>query len=87
MTGVIDIHAHILPGIDDGSRDWDESRRLLEESYRQGIRYIIATHRIIQDEDCLLTYMICRKSLRRKHERSHLISRLDWDRKRIITRD
>ena len=43
MTGVIDIHAHILPGIDDGSRDWDESRRLLEESYRQGIRYIIAT--------------------------------------------
>ena len=43
MTGVIDVHAHILPGIDDGSRDWDESRRLLEESYRQGIRYIIAT--------------------------------------------
>lgn len=43
MTGIIDIHAHILPGIDDGSRDWDESRRMLEESYRQGIRYIIAT--------------------------------------------
>ena len=43
MTGIIDIHAHILPGIDDGSRDWDESRKMLEESYRQGIRYIIAT--------------------------------------------
>ena len=37
------MHAHILPGIDDGSRDWDESRRMLEESYRQGIRYIVAT--------------------------------------------
>lgn len=43
MTGIVDIHAHILPGIDDGSRDWDESRRMLEESYRQGIRYILAT--------------------------------------------
>ena len=43
MTGIIDIHAHILTGIDDGSRDWDESRKMLEESYRQGIRYIIAT--------------------------------------------
>ena len=43
MTGIIDMHAHILPGIDDGSRDWDESRRMLEESYRQGIRYILAT--------------------------------------------
>ena len=42
MTGIIDMHAHILPGIDDGSRDWDESRRMLEESYRQGIRYIVA---------------------------------------------
>lgn len=43
MTGVIDIHAHILPGIDDGSRDRDRNRRLLEESYRQGTRYTIAT--------------------------------------------
>lgn len=43
MTGIIDIHAHILPGIDDGSRDWDESRSMLEEAYGQGIRYIIAT--------------------------------------------
>ena len=40
MTGIIDMHAHILPGIDDGSRDWDESRRMLEESYRQGIRIL-----------------------------------------------
>ena len=43
MIGIVDIHAHILPGIDDGSRDWDESRRMLEEAYSQGIRYIVAT--------------------------------------------
>ena len=43
MTGIIDIHAHILPGIDDGARDWDESRAMLKEAYMQGIRCIIAT--------------------------------------------
>lgn len=43
MTGIIDIHAHILPGVDDGAKNWDESRKMLEEAYRQGIRHIIAT--------------------------------------------
>lgn len=40
---MIDIHTHILPGIDDGARDWDESRRMLEMAYSQGIRHIVAT--------------------------------------------
>ena len=48
MTGIIDIHAHILPGIDDGSRDWDESRRMLEESYRRESDTLLRP-RIIQD--------------------------------------
>lgn len=43
MTGIIDIHAHILPGIDDGARDWDECRSMLREAYDQGIRHITAT--------------------------------------------
>ena len=43
MTGIIDVHTHILPGIDDGARDWDESRRMLETAYSQGIRHIVAT--------------------------------------------
>lgn len=40
---IIDIHAHILPGMDDGARDWDETRRLLRASQEQGVRHIIAT--------------------------------------------
>lgn len=40
---IIDIHAHILPQLDDGSRSMDESRLLLQEAYSQGIRKIIAT--------------------------------------------
>ena len=39
----IDIHAHILPGVDDGSKDADESRAMLLSAYSQGIRCIIAT--------------------------------------------
>lgn len=41
--GFIDIHAHILPGVDDGSGSMDETVRMLHIAYEQGIRTIIAT--------------------------------------------
>ncbi|MCD8222466.1 MAG: protein tyrosine phosphatase [Clostridiales bacterium] len=40
---IIDVHAHILPGVDDGSRDMEESLRLLDMAYGQGVRAVIAT--------------------------------------------
>lgn len=40
---MIDIHSHILPGMDDGSRSVEESVKMLEASARQGVRYIAAT--------------------------------------------
>lgn len=40
---MIDIHAHILPGIDDGARNWEETGHLLEAAWAQGVRHIIAT--------------------------------------------
>ena len=40
---IIDVHAHILPGIDDGARDMAESCLLLEQAVRQGITAVIAT--------------------------------------------
>lgn len=43
MERIIDIHAHILPGIDDGAADRAESMKLLHMAYDQGIRTIIAT--------------------------------------------
>lgn len=39
----VDIHAHILPGVDDGPKDMEETVRVLRASYEQGIRTIIAT--------------------------------------------
>ncbi len=52
--GWIDIHAHILPGVDDGARDWNEADRLLSLSYDQGVRHIIATPHFKIDQDTKL---------------------------------
>ena len=41
--GYVDIHSHILPGVDDGSTSFEESVRMLEFAYSQGIRRMYAT--------------------------------------------
>lgn len=43
MDNYIDIHSHILPGLDDGSKSMEETKRMLETASREGIRTIIAT--------------------------------------------
>ena len=55
MRQGIDIHAHILPGVDDGAADWAEAEAMLQEAERQGIRCIIATphYRPGQNRDVL----------------------------------
>ena len=40
---MIDIHAHILPEVDDGSRSMEESLALLKESSQQGISDVVLT--------------------------------------------
>ncbi len=40
---MIDFHTHILPGIDDGAKDISEALKILDLSYKQGVRHIIAT--------------------------------------------
>lgn len=39
----IDMHCHILPGVDDGAKDLAETKKMLEIAYAEGIRCIIAT--------------------------------------------
>ena len=43
MEGYIDMHCHILPGVDDGAKDIDETKAMLRIAYEEGIRCIIAT--------------------------------------------
>ena len=40
---MIDFHSHILPGIDDGSKNVKESIEILREMYKQGITKVVAT--------------------------------------------
>lgn len=40
---MIDFHSHILPGIDDGSRDVNMSLQMLDELRRQGVDTVCAT--------------------------------------------
>jgi protein-tyrosine phosphatase len=40
---MIDIHCHILPGVDDGARDWDTAVEMCSLARRDGITHIVAT--------------------------------------------
>lgn len=42
-TGFIDIHHHIIYGVDDGPQTLEESRQMLALAYSDGTRHIIAT--------------------------------------------
>lgn len=39
----MDIHTHIVPGVDDGSENMEETKRMVKKAYQEGIRAIIAT--------------------------------------------
>lgn len=38
-----DIHCHIIPSVDDGAQNLEETRKLLQMEYEQGVRNIIVT--------------------------------------------
>lgn len=40
---MIDFHSHILPGVDDGSKNLAESQKMMEASFNQGVHLIVAT--------------------------------------------
>lgn len=41
--GYLDMHSHILPGVDDGAKDWEMTEQMLQKAYQQGVRQIVAT--------------------------------------------
>ncbi len=50
--GYIDIHSHILPNMDDGSRSLRQSLSMLHIAYEQGIRLIVATPHNMPGKGC-----------------------------------
>lgn len=43
MQPLIDIHCHVMPGVDDGSRDMESSLEMLRIAEKDGISYMILT--------------------------------------------
>jgi len=48
---MIDIHAHILPGVDDGASDMEESTKILEKGRSEGIKTFVLIPHIRDDSD------------------------------------
>ena len=40
---MVDIHCHIIPGVDDGSRSWEMTREMCRIAADDGVRHIVAT--------------------------------------------
>lgn len=43
MNGLVDIHCHIIPYVDDGANNMEEAVKMLKMEYAEGVRTIIAT--------------------------------------------
>ena len=48
---MIDLHCHILPGVDDGARDLDDAAAMAAQAQADGIATICATPHIRHDHD------------------------------------
>lgn len=46
---VIDLHAHVLPGVDDGPVSWQEAVELVQQAAADGISTIVATSHMMPD--------------------------------------
>ena len=69
---VIDFHSHVLPGIDDGSRNSEESLGMLQLSASQGIDVMAATSHFYATEDRITSFLD-----RRKYSEERLRNRMN----------
>lgn len=58
---MIDWHSHVLSGLDDGSKSFEESIRLLKELRSQGVDTIIATPHYYADDESVDSFLQRRK--------------------------
>lgn len=57
---ITDIHTHIVPGVDDGSRSFEESIEMLQISVAQGVGAVIATPHSWGIDNCGFDHMLLR---------------------------
>ena len=62
---MIDLHSHLLPGVDDGSRSVEQSVGVLQRFKSQGqAQRFVSTHSAIYNTFNLQRHLISRKTLR-----------------------
>ena len=54
---MIDFHSHVLPGIDDGSKDVSESLEMLRLSLLEGTDIIVATPHFYVDRSSITSFL------------------------------
>ena len=57
----IDIHTHVLPGVDHGAEDWDMSLKMLVKSARCGVKTVIATPHYLPWKKGVTSEVICER--------------------------
>lgn len=62
VAPLCDLHSHVLPGMDDGCKTPEESRRVLEMSARQGVRYLAATPHFYAEQESVDSFLARREA-------------------------
>ena len=61
-AGTIDLHCHLLPGLDDGARDLDDAVAMARQAQADGIGAICATPHVRADHDVVLAELPARRA-------------------------
>ncbi len=73
FISLTDVHSHILPNVDDGSRNVEDSIEMMKEEALQGVSRVIATPHFYGDRDTLQNFVTRRHeaqcTLRREMEK------------------
>ena len=64
-----DLHTHILPGMDDGARNVQESLDLLRMEWEQGVHTVVLTPHLYRDRENLSHFL---------HRRERAVEELEW---------
>jgi protein-tyrosine phosphatase len=54
VLGTVDLHCHLLPGLDDGARDVDDAVAMAQQAQADGVCAICATPHIRADHDVII---------------------------------
>lgn len=61
MQGTIDLHCHLLPGIDDGARDLEDAVAMAKQAQEDGVAAICATPHIRADHNVVVAELAWRR--------------------------